>query len=171
MEEIYKPIPNFSNYLISNYGNIKNNKTNKTNNILRGSGDKHSYIFHVLVDNNSNRKTIACHRIVAQVFIPNSENKSQVNHKNKNRKDNRLQNLEWVTPSENVLHAISTGLINNKDRYKHKREVYQLDLDGKIINKFHSITETQEYFKKKIEVSTICKNYRKSIYSTCKGYM
>jgi len=66
---------------------------------------------YVTISNNESKKNHYVHRIVADHFIKNeNKDKSQVNHKNKIRNDNRLENLEWVTPSENMLHAKSSVL-------------------------------------------------------------
>jgi hypothetical protein len=59
---------------------------------------------------NGEIKKILVHVFFATIFIPNPENKPQVNHKNGNKRDYRLENLEWVTVSENHLHAYKTGL-------------------------------------------------------------
>ena len=59
-------------------------------------------------------KTITVHRLVAQAFIPNPDSKPEVNHIDGDKKNNNMSNLEWCTSSENVQHAVDTGLINNK---------------------------------------------------------
>lgn len=68
--------------------------------------------FAVTLWKNGIKKTALIHRIIAENFIQNTNpNSIQVNHKNGNKKDNRIENLEWVTQSENTIHAISIGLI------------------------------------------------------------
>ena len=63
----------------------------------------------------------SAHRLIAKAFIPNYENKPEVNHKNGVKTDNSVNNLEWVTPSENVRHSINTGLSTFKSGQEHHR--------------------------------------------------
>lgn len=68
------------------------------------------YIY-VILTKNGKRKGKYIHRLVAEAFIPNPENKREVNHKNGIKIDNRIENLEWVSPHENMIHAHGNGLI------------------------------------------------------------
>lgn len=88
-------------YEVSTDGEIRNKKTGKS---LEHFTDKKGYHFVSL-----RGKNIRVHRVVASVFIPNPENKPQVNHINGKKADNRVSNLEWATASENVQHAYAIG--------------------------------------------------------------
>lgn len=65
----------------------------------------------ILLYKDSKQRIYSVHRLVAQTYIPNPLNKKEVNHKNGIKEDNRVENLEWATPSENVRHAVRMGLI------------------------------------------------------------
>lgn len=106
-------------YIISNYGEIISLPRYKENNsklqyvppkeICRYINKYNGYIY-VQLWNNSNYKNIRLHRLVAENFIPNPENKCQINHIDGNKQNNRIDNLEWCTASENIIHAYKTGL-------------------------------------------------------------
>ena len=99
--ESWKKIDNYDNYMISNLGNIKNIKRNK---LLSPSKNTWGYL-GVMLHKNGNVKRYQIHRLVANAFIPNIENKKEVNHKDGNKLNNHVDNLEWVTRSENILHS------------------------------------------------------------------
>ena len=133
---IWKVITDFSNYDVSNLGNIRNTKTKK---ILNGSKNN-GYICVGLINNDNILKSLPIHRIVAQAFIPNDDiNKKVVNHLDGIKHNNNLNNLEWCSPQENSQHAIDTGLVKIS-----KRAVYQLSLDNILVDTFESITDASK---------------------------
>lgn len=103
---------NLTDYEISNTGLVRNQRTGK---IRKGSVDNNGYI-RVSLSINSRNHTKKVHRLVAQAFIPNPENKPQVNHINGKKYCNWAGNLEWNTAKENVQHSYETGLITNHAR-------------------------------------------------------
>jgi len=109
--ETWKEINNFSKYEISNYGNLKNKYTQK---ILQPN-IKSGYLCTSLTDNNGIKKAVKIHRLVALNFISNAENKETVNHINHNRLDNNINNLEWMTTTE-----------QNNHKRKCKKEIQEL---------------------------------------------
>ena len=105
--EVFKPIENYEGlYAISNMGNVKSFISNK---ILKACTDNQGYSIVTLCKDKVHRtKTI--HRLVAIAFIPNLELKKQVNHKDGIKQNNNVNNLEWATSKENILHALQKGL-------------------------------------------------------------
>ena len=97
---------NATNYEVNNIGDVRNKLSGK---ILSPYIDRDGYK-HVSIIVNGNQYHRGVHRFVAQAFIPNPDNKPQVNHINGNKQCNWVGNLEWVTCSENAKHAFSTGL-------------------------------------------------------------
>jgi hypothetical protein len=121
MNEIWKPVTNFEDlYLVSNLGNFKS--LGGRMGAWKGKDLKvkimhDGYLYIRLNANDGNGQHLFnAHRIVATVFIPNPENKKEVNHKNCIKNDNRVENLEWVTPRENILHAIKMGRFKGNGR-------------------------------------------------------
>jgi hypothetical protein len=100
---ISKDIPNFPNYKITNDGKVFSISHRK---FLSLRTDGNGYQLINLYDGiNNSPKSYLIHQLVAQAFIDNPQNKPYVNHINKNKSDNKISNLEWVTPSENMYHC------------------------------------------------------------------
>jgi hypothetical protein len=94
------------NYSISDNGQVRNDKTGR---ILTNSLQNGYYSIRITIAPNKG-KHFRINRLVAQAFIPNPENKQYVNHIDGDKTNNNVENLEWVTPTENALHAYKTGL-------------------------------------------------------------
>ena len=124
-------IEGYTHLIACSDGSILNKKRNKV-------GSINGVYLRTRSSNNINSTSL--HRLIAATFIPNPENKPYVNHIDGNKQNNAVTNLEWVTQSENMQHAIKTGLINSETNKiksdKTKVPIYQLELDGSIIKKW-----------------------------------
>lgn len=131
MEEIWKPIKGYEGlYEVSNTGKVKSVKRTMKYEATGKVQTTHERVltlisskltkrhpkplYHVELWKDNKRTVKMIHRLVAETFIPNPDGKPQVNHKDGNRDNNRVDNLEWCTCSENSLHAYRTGLSSPK---------------------------------------------------------
>ena len=143
-----KIIEEFPSYTINMEGTVRSTSVRKTCKVTgksqplkhvldRGNG----YYLVTLVDPETHkRKNQFIHRLLAQAFIPNPENKPQVNHIDANKQNNALSNLEWVTSKENSVHAVGMGLCDAR-RMAAEVAVIQMDDDFNVIAEHVSIHE------------------------------
>ena len=118
------------------------------------------YLYSTLTRNSVQTNALV-HRVLAEAFIPNPENKKYVNHIDGDKTNNALSNLEWCTSKENCLHAYATGL------NKHKRKIAQYTADGTLIATYNSLTEASQQTNTQLsKICNCCKGKRK----TSNGY-
>lgn len=96
-------------YKVSSNGRVKSFRKDKVNGNIMKQIESHKGYYEVSFTVKGHRKKFKVHRLVAMAFIPNNCNKPLINHKDGNKKNNNIDNLEWVTHSENVKHAYDNG--------------------------------------------------------------
>lgn len=134
-------------YSISDIGEVRNDARNKL--LKQGTEQGYKTVgLHI----NKKIKRFRVHRLVAMVYIDNPENKPYVNHKDGNRSNNCVENLEWVTPQENTKHAVETGLLVSVN----KRPVKQYDSLGNFIAQYESIVEAAQATNTSAAKITVC---------------
>lgn len=139
MEEIWKDIEGYDGtYQVSNLGRVKSiNAHNTGKEYTLTLMDKKGY-YQVHINYKGKSKYLGVHRLVAKAFIPNQNNYHCVNHKNENKKDNRVENLEWCT------HAY-----NNRYGTRIQRVI---EKTGQKVSIFNLDTKEREYYKSKQEI-------------------
>ena len=138
--EIYKDVVGYEGiYQVSNLGNVKRvlisrgvHGKNKDGNILKPFYESNGYL-QIGFRKNNKRKYFMHHSLIAECFIPNPNNYPFINHINGIKDDNRIENLEWCTHSENMLHAIRTGLRNTPKGDDSKKTKKVIDIETGII--------------------------------------
>lgn len=122
-----KPIKEFENYLIYDDGRVFNTNSGK---FLKGNIGENGYLYYRLSKNGS-KKMFYSHRLVALHFLPNPTNLPVVNHKDGNKLNNSVENLEWVSYSENTAHWKNTSTVQRRPI-----EYYEKDLEGEEWKEF-----------------------------------
>lgn len=192
--EIWKDIQGFEGlYQISNQGNVRsldrvtcdkdgNPVSTRKGQPMKQTVNRYGYKT-VRLSKNGSHEFWSVHRLVAIAFIPNPYNKPQVNHIDGNKQNNTVENLEWVTNSENLIHAYRTGLYVHSEKQRQlsrermrklcemrKKWVVQLDaVTGDYINCFQSISdanETMGFPRDSGHIGQVCKGIREF----CHGY-
>lgn len=179
MKEVWKDIKDYEGlYQVSNLGRVRSLdryiETFIKNQIGRYKCTKFykGYILKqqtyqgykcVQIHTNGQYKWEKVHRLVAETFIPNSNNLPQVNHIDGNKENNKVDNLEWCTHSENIKHAYNNNLINH-----YKRKIKQYDLQGNFIKTWNSAKEIEKNLNiHNSQICRCCKNHK----STARGYI
>lgn len=143
-----------TDYSVSTEGEVRKDTTN----YILSQSSQQDYKFVGLIINGK-QKRMRVHRMVALTFIDNPDNKPYVNHINGNRSDNNVENLEWVTPSENTQHAVRTGLFKNS----HARAVIQYNLNGEQMATFESASEAaRQTGGSQSKITMCCRRQRES---------
>ena len=168
MEEIWKDIKGYEwKYQVSNYGRVKSLNYRRTGNerLLKPILQPTGYLFVMLC---KPLKNFFIHRLVAEAFIPNPDNLPQVNHKDEDKTNNHVDNLEWCTQLYNLNYGsrnkrISESQLNHPNKSK---KVYQYTLYGELVKEWESINECVRNGFNLGAVFSCCKGERK----THKGY-
>jgi len=146
-EEIWKKIENATKgHKVSSYGRVVNGKGR----LLRPSTFAHKrndWYAHLNININGKNKTCYVHRLVAEAFISNPEKKETINHKDGNKTNNFVENLEWATRSENTKHSWDFGLKENL------REVLRQKRGKSVLAKKVICVESNKLYESALEAS------------------
>lgn len=174
--EIWKEIENYPDYEISSYGRVKSLKWGKTR-MLKFSTNNSGYLT-IHLRKNGKTKSYLIHRLVANAFIPNPDNKPCIDHIDGNPSNNRVENLRWVTQKENSNNPITRNNIRNSKINVYQginnpnfgnrgklnplsKSVLQFDKNDNFIKKWDSMVDIERELKYNVSPIGACCNQRK----------
>ena len=178
MDEIWKPVLGYEDlYEVSSKGRVRklrfiNNYVNKEKIFEISLKNNGTGYYKVFLYKNGKKCQKLVHRLVAEAFLERPEGKDFVNHIDGNKKNNNVENLEWCTRSENMLHAYRNGLATaqakgkfGEDNPKAKR-VNMYSMDGVLLETFGSLIDAAHHVKatKSCHICSCCKGKLKSAY-------
>ena len=138
MKEIFKDIKNYEGlYQVSNLGRVYSIRNNK---ILKPKLNKCGYL-SVNLKYKGSHVTKSIHRLVAEAFIPNQNDFPQVNHKDEDKTNNCVDNLEWCTAKYNINY----GTCRERTAQHFRKPVLMFDLNNNFIKEFNSVAEASSY--------------------------
>ena len=163
IDEIWKDVKGYEGlYKISNRGKVYSFYTNK---ILKNSKSIDGY-YRVYLRKNKKRKFASIHRLVAEAFIPNPNDLPQVNHKDENKKNNNVYNLEWCDCKYNANY----GTRNKRGSNSKKKAIEQYTKDNKLIRIWNSSIEIRDVLGFDTSAISKCCNNRKN-FNSSHGYI
>lgn len=115
---IWRKVDGFPQYSVSDSGKVRNDTTGR---ILKTQSDRFGYL-RLGLSNENGRSKKYLHRLVAEAFVPNMDGKTEVNHKDGNKRNCAAENLEWVTPHENRIHMYRVLGVQRKKLTKEQIE-------------------------------------------------
>ena len=149
MNEQWKDVKGWEGkYQISNFGRLKSILKNK-NGKIRSVKNRHGWYLTVPLCCNCHRETVRIHRLVAEAFIPNLHKYPEVNHKDGNKQNNNVENLEWCTRAMNMRHAIKMNprIIKNMvnyNRFLKTKTILQYNLKGDYLAAYPNAVEAHK---------------------------
>lgn len=162
--EVWKDIKGYEGvYQVSNYGNVRRILKGGQPRLLKNRPSLNYYT--VSLSYNHTKKTYAIHRLVAETFLLRKPWETEVNHKDGNKLNNNVDNLEWVTQKENIQHAIN--VLNKNPFGKPPRKVKCIDANGTVVAEYRSITDAAKALGKlsaRAAITNVCKGYTPSAY-------
>ena len=177
---MFKKITEFSSYMVSDCGEVYSSKTDK---ILVGNKNTPYHLVVLMKDGKQYMRKV--HRLVAIEFLPNPNNYPFINHKDGNKRNNNVSNLEWCTAKQNSIHAFKIGLqkpLRGKDnpmygKFGHlnpRSKMVEMLINDEVLNEFESIEIAVRYLKangkekaNSSSISQCCNGIR---YKTAYGY-
>lgn len=169
MEEIWKDIKGYEGlYQASNLGRVRsfrNSSRKKCEPYILSPGKINSGYLNVVLNKNGVRQTLKLHRLIAETFIPNPNNLSDVNHKDENKLNNCVDNLEWMSHKDNMNYGTLKSRLKNKHiNSELSKKVIQKDLNGNVIKIWDSISQAAKHLNICCgNITNCCKHRSKSV--------